>query len=84
MVAKSAADIARKRIQEIVERVGLADKKLLKRSLRKAYPFAERKRYPYKAWLRECKRAIRGQVIGARKLRQARGPKACGGQRELF
>lgn len=42
-------------VAEVVRRVGLADRKALRKALRDAYPFGERERWPYKAWIAEIK-----------------------------
>jgi hypothetical protein len=43
-------------IADTIERVGLDDKKALRKALREAYPFHARKHWPYKIWLDEIKR----------------------------
>ena len=48
-------DNARPIIEDVINRVGLCDKKALKKALRKAYPYGERANHPYKIWLDEIK-----------------------------
>jgi len=40
-------------VADVIARVGTDDVKLAKCELRKAYPFGERKYYPYQVWLDE-------------------------------
>lgn len=40
-------------ITQVVFRIGRGDPKALRRALRQAYPFGERRGWPYKAWLAE-------------------------------
>ena len=47
-------------IAEVVRRVGLSNQKLLRSELRDAYPFGERKGWPYKAWLAQVKEQVGG------------------------
>lgn len=84
MVVSASTKKAIEVIQSVVDRVGYADMQLLRLELRKAYPFAERKRYQYKAWLRESKRALRRQPLGTRIRRKKGGRRKGEGQRELF
>lgn len=51
-------DISRKTIAGVIKRVGRDDPVLLKRELFDAYPFVERKYYPYKIWLDEMKKQL--------------------------
>ena len=48
--------MARPIIVKVIKRVGLKDKKALKKALYDAYPFGQRKYHPYKIWLDEIKR----------------------------
>jgi len=48
-------DHAKPIIREVIERVGFEDMKLLRKELKKAYPFGERSNHPYKIWLDEIK-----------------------------
>lgn len=50
-------------IAAIVREMGFADPLALRRRIRKAYPFGERKGWPYRAWLLEVKRQIGGMHI---------------------
>jgi len=42
-------------INEVVDRVGIEDLDLLEKEIRAAYPFGERKMWPYKVWLSQVK-----------------------------
>lgn len=53
-------DEVRPIIAEVVRRVGYVDPALLRKELSKAYPYSERKHWPYKAWLAEIKYQIGG------------------------
>ena len=58
-------------VAEVVRRVGLADRKALRKALREAYPFGDRERWPYKAWIAEIKAqtgGLRNPRRGARQL----------------
>lgn len=46
---------AQKVVEKVIARVGLDDAKALRKALREAYPFGERKYYPYDVWLDEIK-----------------------------
>ena len=46
-------------ITEVIKRVGIEDKTLLRKELKAAYPFGIRANHPYKIWLDEIKRQIR-------------------------
>ncbi len=61
-------------VREVVRRVGLADRKALRKALRDAYPFGAREYWPYKAWLIEIKAQTGGM----------RNPRRIAGQLELF
>jgi hypothetical protein len=45
-------------IREVIERVGTDDPKALRKALRDAYPYGERKYWPYKVWLDEIRRQL--------------------------
>ena len=45
-------------IAAVIKRYG-SDPKELKRQIRLAYPYGERKRYPYKIWLDEIRRQLK-------------------------
>lgn len=49
---------SKKIIREIIGRIGISDTEKLKLELRNAYPFGERKYYPYKIWMNECHKAL--------------------------
>lgn len=55
-------DEARTIVTAIVRDVGVRDPVLLRKALYDAYPFGERKDYPYKAWLA----VVREQIGGMR------------------
>jgi hypothetical protein len=40
-------------IRETIERVGCEDEKALRKAISEAYPFGQRKHWPYKVWLSE-------------------------------
>lgn len=63
-------------------KLGLEGKEL-ERHVSAAYPFGERAMHPYKVWLHEFARQVRGskKPFGAGKKP---GPKLLGEQRELF
>lgn len=61
---------ARPIVAAVVRRVGLADRKALRKALYDAYPFGERAYWPYKAWLAEVK-AQTGGLRAHRKAKQA-------------
>lgn len=42
-------------IMEVIRKVGLSDEKRLRKALKEAYPFGERRNFPYKVWLDEIK-----------------------------
>ena len=46
---------ARPIIAAVIARVGLDDRKALRKALVDAYPFGERKYWPYKAWCSEMR-----------------------------
>lgn len=54
-------------VAKVIEKVGTADIGVLRAALREAYPFGERKYFPYKVWCHEVNRQIRGEVLGGRK-----------------
>lgn len=53
-------DRAKPIITEVLERVKESPRKEQKKALREAYPFGERKFWPYKVWLSEIKRQREG------------------------
>ena len=48
-------DRARPIIQEVIKAWNGQDEKELRKALHEAYPFGERKMYPYKVWLSEIR-----------------------------
>jgi hypothetical protein len=52
------ADKAAPIVAQVIRDVGRHDMKALRRALTKAYPWGERSRHPYKAWLREIRRQL--------------------------
>lgn len=53
-------------IERIIREVGRDNPKMLRKAFRDAYPFGEKKRFPYKAWLAEIKRQLNGCKLGER------------------
>ncbi|HWQ07902.1 MAG TPA: hypothetical protein VN436_02300 [Holophaga sp.] len=51
-------DVAGPIIARVIAKVGTEDVPALRRALREAYPFEERKYWPYKVWLSEVKRQL--------------------------
>ena len=47
-------------IREVISETGKDDIKLLRKKLREAYPYGEKKYWPYKVWLSEIKEQIYG------------------------
>lgn len=54
-------DISRPIIADVIGRVGRDDPKKLKKALFEAYPFRERRFWPYKVWLDEIKIQLHGK-----------------------
>jgi len=52
------ADKAAPIIAGVIQDVGRNDMKALRKALGHAYPWGERSRYPYKAWLGEIRRQL--------------------------
>lgn len=50
---------ARRHIEIVVKRVGLQDKQKLKAELKNAYPFGERRMFPYKVWCEEVRKVLK-------------------------
>jgi len=46
-------EMARPIINTVINEVGFKDEKALRKALREAYPFGQRKNWPYKVWLDE-------------------------------
>lgn len=51
-------DIAKPIIAEVIRREGRADLRKLRKALRDAYPFGERRYHPYKVWCDEVKKQV--------------------------
>lgn len=51
-------DVAKRTIAKVIEQNPDADYKTFKKLLREAYPFGERKQFPYKVWLDRQKRTL--------------------------
>ena len=49
-------------IARVIAEVGTDDMKALRKALREAYPFRERKYWPYKVWCDEVKRQIQKRL----------------------
>lgn len=62
----SWADAAAPVVAEVIRNVGRSDMKALRKALVDAYPWGERERTPYKAWLREIRRQL-GHPLNAPK-----------------
>ena len=54
--------IAASVIHRVVQETGYSDLKALRKALRDAYPFGERKYHPYKIWLDEVRRQTGGRL----------------------
>lgn len=54
-------DLAAPIIAEVIAQVGRDDERALRRALREAYPFGERRMWPYKAWRDEIRRQLEGR-----------------------
>ena len=50
-------------IADVIKRVGKSDIKALRKALREAYPYGERKYHPYKVWCDEIKRQLSPGVL---------------------
>lgn len=59
-VARSSSwrDFAAKAIADVIEKVGTADEKTLRKAISDAYPFGERVYRPYDVWREEAKRQL--------------------------
>jgi hypothetical protein len=53
-------EISRPIIEDVIRTVGKDDPKALRKAISAAYPFGERRYWPYKAWLAEVKAQIGG------------------------
>lgn len=57
-------DIARERIAEVRTEHPTASGNELKKLLRDAYPFGERRMHPYNVWLDEVKKTLKNPAVG--------------------
>lgn len=46
-------------ITEVIQRVGTEDMKALRKALRDAYPYGEKRYFPYKTWCSEIRRQLK-------------------------
>ena len=46
-------------IADVIERVGKDDMQALRKALREAYPYGERKMWPYKVWCSEVRKQLK-------------------------
>ena len=53
-------NFAAKTIADVIEKVGTADEKALRKAISDAYPFGERVYRPYDVWREEAKRQLNG------------------------
>lgn len=60
---ESAAPI----IAEVIRRVGRSDMCALRKALREAYPWGDRRMHPYKVWCSEIRRQLGHPIITPRK-----------------
>ena len=60
-------DMCRPIIAKVISEVGKEDKKALRVALREAYPFGDRRYWPYKVWLDEIKVQLGKRKYGARR-----------------
>ena len=72
-------DFARPRIAEVINQVGTEDVKALRKALRAAYPWGQRKYHPYRIWCSEIRRQLNPKC-----QRVARSAPPAPGQRVLF
>lgn len=54
-MSKSWRDYARPIVKQVLEDTAGQDEKVIRKALKDAYPFGERKYHPYKIWLDEIK-----------------------------
>jgi DNA-binding NarL/FixJ family response regulator len=62
MAASMWRTTAARVIADVVKNIGLSDHKALRKALRDAYPFGERKYSPYKIWCDEVNRQTKGAL----------------------
>jgi hypothetical protein len=56
---KTWREIAAPIVGRVIEEVGCSDMVALRRHMKEAYPFGERKYWPYKVWCSEVRRQLR-------------------------
>ncbi|MFO1046018.1 MAG: hypothetical protein U0941_29930 [Planctomycetaceae bacterium] len=70
-------DVARPIIAETIERIGRNDQRKLRAALRDAYPFGQRRWFPYKVWCDEVRAQLgikqKKKLAEQRRLDQANG-----------
>jgi len=71
-------DLARPIIARVIAEVGTSDMRALRRALRAAYPFGERKYHPYRIWCSEIRVQLGKATLGRPT------PMPCRGQKTLF
>ena len=54
-MSRTWRDVARPIIASVLAQEGTEDRKRLRKALREAYPFGERKYHPYKIWCHEIR-----------------------------
>lgn len=67
-------------ITAVIREVGRSDMKKLRAALRSAYPFGERKNFPYKVWCSD----VRYQISGYLNKRGAKRIPPAPNQKDLF
>lgn len=55
-------------IAEVIDEVGTEDMKKLRKALREAYPYGERKYWPYKVWCDEVNRQLKRAKYGIKEV----------------
>lgn len=80
MSRHSWRDGCRPIIAKVIAAVGTEDRKALRAALREAYPYGQRRYWPYKIWCDE----IRRQLGDKRPLGEREPIKPIPGQKELF
>lgn len=60
-------------IAGVIQRVGREDMAELHKALREAYPFGERRRWPYKVWRDEIRRQLGHRIVAHRSAPAAQG-----------
>lgn len=54
-------------IAAVIQKIGRRDIKALRKALREAYPWGERKLHPYKVWCAEVRRQLGTPIITPRR-----------------